>query len=456
MDAADLMFAGVARQRELLAGGEIPARRLVQASLDRIAALDGRLNAFRVVLGASALAAADAIEPGDPRPLAGVPVAIKDDTPVAGEPTVWGSNAFDGPAPADAEVVRRLREAGAIVVGITHVPEMAIVPFCESPTWGATRNPWDEQRTPGGSSGGAAVAVAAGMVAAAVGSDGGGSIRIPAGCCGIFGLKPQRDRVSTAPAREPFQGLTVLGPLARRAIDAALVLDALTDGTHDFAAAAATEPARPLTIAVSTKVPAPVLGRPDAEQRQAVQDTAALLRSLGHIVVEREVHYGALMLNFNARYLRGIADACGAMARPDRLSRRTRAFRRLGRLYPEKALAAARAAEPADRERLGRLFADGVDALLTPMFTRRPVPVGTWEGRGALATYEGMGRFVPYCPPWNVTGQPAMSVPAGFAADGFPLAVQIVAPPDGEPALLSLAAQLERARGWPAVRPPIA
>ena len=148
---------------------------------------------------------------GDQRPLLGIPLAIKDDTDIQGHVTAMGSCAVEEPAQADSEVVRRLRSAGAVILGKTHVPEMMIVPFTETPTFGITRNPWDLQRTPGGSSGGSAAAVAAGLCSAALGSDGGGSIRIPAGCCGLFGLKPQRGRVPTAPMVEPWHGLVDLG-----------------------------------------------------------------------------------------------------------------------------------------------------------------------------------------------------------------------------------------------------
>src|SRR3954468_5798932 len=197
--AADPVFAGLARQAELIAAGEISSQELVGACLERIARLDPLLNAFRIVLAERALAEAAQADgrrgSGDHRPLLGVPVAIKDDTDVAGELTTHGTSAYGAPAAEDAEVVRRLRAAGAVIVGKTNVPELEITPFTESPTFGATRNPWDLNRTPGGSSGGSAAATAAGLVGGALGSDGGGSIRIPAGCCGLFGLKPQRDRV---------------------------------------------------------------------------------------------------------------------------------------------------------------------------------------------------------------------------------------------------------------------
>ena len=208
MDAAELAFAGAARQAELIRAREVSARELVQLYLDRIERLDPQLNAYRAVFAERALAEAaqaDArAKAGETRPLLGVPIAIKDDCDVAGDITAFGSSAADGPAPADAELVRRLRGAGAVILGKTHVPELTVTPWTESPTFGVSRNPWDLQRTPGGSSGGSAAAVAAGLAGAAIGSDGGGSIRMPAACCGVLGLKPQNGRVPTAPRWTPF------------------------------------------------------------------------------------------------------------------------------------------------------------------------------------------------------------------------------------------------------------
>ena len=448
--ADPVAFAGLARQAELIAAGELSSRELTELYLERIGRLDPRLNAFRVVIAERALAEADQADGrrrgGDSRPLLGVPVAIKDDCDVAGEVTARGTNAHGGPEREDSEVVRRLRAAGAIVIGKTNVPELTITPFTESPTFGATRNPWDEQRTPGGSSGGSAAAVAAGLVGGALGSDGGGSIRIPAGCCGLFGLKPQRGRVPTDPRDEPWQGLTVYGPIVRHVADAALFLDAVAGGREPLAPAAQRAPGR-LRIALTEKVPPPVLGKPDAEQRGAVADAAELLRGLGHEVVERDPDYGYAMYHFSARYLRGIHDEARSLPHPERLSRRSKGYSRLGSLVVAPLLAQVRAAEAADAARLNAIF-DDVDVVLTPMFTRRALAIGEYEGRGAVWTFNGTARFVPYCEAWNHTGQPGMSVPMGFTSDGFPRAVQFVGRPDDEATLLSLAAQIEGERPW--------
>src|SRR5215210_934759 len=305
----DLAFAGLAEHLELLDRGETTSQELTELFLSRIERHDPTLNAFRVVFADMARAEAAQADArrrsGDQRPLLGIPLAIKDDTDIQGHVTAMGSCAVEEPAKADSEVVRRLRSAGAVILGKTHVPEMMIVPFTETPTFGITRNPWDLQRTPGGSSGGSAAAVAAGLCSAALGSDGGGSIRIPAGCCGLFGLKPQRGRVPTAPMVEPWHGLSTWGPLTRRVADSALFFDAIRDGGPSFAEAAAREPGK-LRIAVTSNVPPVMATRPDAEQLGALQGTADLLRSLGHEVDDRELDWGTVWPNFAARYLRGI------------------------------------------------------------------------------------------------------------------------------------------------------
>jgi len=441
------VLAGLARQAELIAAGELSSRELVEAHLERIDRLNPVLNAFRVVLAERALVEAAQADgrrgSGDRRPLLGVPVAIKDDTDVAGEVTTHGTNAFGPPAAADGEIVRRLRSAGAVVLGKTNVPELEIFPFTENPTYGATRNPWDLDRTPGGSSGGSAAAVAAGLAGGALGSDGGGSIRIPAGCCGLFGIKPQRGRL---PEDGGWHGLSAYGPLARTVADAALFLDVTKNGGEPLAPAAQRAPGR-LRVAVSLKVPPPVAARPDAEQAGAVRATADLLRSLGHEVADRDPDYGAQGPAFTARFLHGVSVDARKMARPERLSRRTRGVARLGSLIPAPVLERARAEAEESERRIGRVF-DHADVLLTPMFTRRALPLGFYDGRSAIWTLNGVIRWMPYTPPFNHTGQPAASVPAGFTPDGFPLAVQLVGRAGDEATLLSLAAQIERERPW--------
>ncbi|HEX8104217.1 MAG TPA: amidase [Solirubrobacteraceae bacterium] len=459
MDATELAFAGLVRQADLIAAGEISSRELVDLYLERIARIDPKINAFRVVFAERARTEADQADgrrgAGEERPLLGVPVAIKDDVDVAGEVTAYGTDAHGPPVAADAEVVRHLRAAGAVIIGKTNVPELTIFPFTETANYGITRNPWDLQRTPGGSSGGSGAAVAAGLVGGALGSDGAGSIRIPAGCCGLFGLKPQRGRISMAPAKHVWHGLSVLGPLTRRVEDAARFYDATKASGPSFTDAVRRSPGK-LRVAVSFKVPPPITVSIAPEQRAAVESTAELLRSLGHEVIERDPDYGMAFLGVLAKYLRGIHDAAEAMPHKERLARRTKGYARLGGLIPAGVFQRALAAEAADRERINRVFDGGVDVLLTPVFTRKQLPIGEYEGRGVQWTLNGSGRWVPHLGAFNHTGQPAAAVPAGFTDDGLPLSVQFVAPPDGEPVLLSLAAQLEEARPWADRRPPIA
>jgi amidase len=426
-----------------------------------MARIDPRLNAIRVVFADRALAEADQAAArrrgGDERRLLGVPVLIKDDVDVAGEVTCKGSGAEDRPAAGDAEVVRRLRAAGAIVLGKTNTPELMQWPFTESAAWGVTRNPWDTGRSPGGSSGGSGAAVAAGLCGAALASDGAGSIRIPASCCALYGLKPQRGRIPTAPYEISWQGLTTIGCVTRSVQDTALWWDVVADrdgedGEASFSAAAARTPER-LRIACATNNPlfAPLC----AEQRAAYEETIALLRSLGHTVEEAKVPYGDILTEIVPRYLCGVAEDAAGLAHPRRLERRTRAMARMGRMLPDAVVARAREREARTTRRLGQVFADH-DVLLTPGTAQLPLPIGRYEGRGALWTFNGVARYTPYTPAWNVTGQPAASVPAGFTPDGVPLAVQLVGRPHDEATLLALSAQLEAARPWADRRPPLA
>jgi len=451
----ELAFAGVARQAELVRGGEVSPRELVETALERIERLDPELNAFRIVFGERALTEADQAAgragAGDERPLLGVPIAVKDDQPVAGTPRVRGSSAHGGPEPADSEIVRRLREAGAIVIGITRTPELCIWPFTETAAGGATRNPCDPQRTPGGSSGGPAAAVAAALVPASTASDGAGSIRIPAACCGLFGLKSQRDRISVAPLKEAWNGLSAYGFLTRSVADSALLYEVVTGLA--YVAAAKREPGT-LRIALSTKMPPGLPAKLDPEWRRAAFQTAELLGSLGHEVTEREPDLSQAMgTRVVTRYLAGLADEVRAVEHPERLERRTVAMARLGALA-RRQLGRARAAEAADAARVNRIF-DEFDVVLGPTLAGAPFAIGAYEGRGAARTFQAVLRWVPFNGVWNHIGNPAAAVPAGFDAHGLPLSVQLAARPDGEETLFALSHQLEAARPWADRRPPL-
>jgi amidase len=453
-------FAGVAAQLDAMARGAVTSRELTEAALRRIERLDPQLNAFRVVLADEAVADADAADArratGADGALLGVPVAIKDDTEQSGQVTMFGTGAPERASSVDSEVLRRLRAAGAVVVGRTNAPELLMWPFTESRTWGATRNPWDLARTPGGSSGGSAAAVAAGIVGVALGSDGGGSIRIPAACCGIFGLKTTRGLISINPhtdADHAFQGLAVYGPLARTVLDAALFLDATATPTAggSYADAARRTPG-PLRIGLATKPPLPGPVRRDVVA--AARETGELLTSLGHTVREVSPRLRSAVPNFLIRYFAGIAHSGDALPRHERFEARTRNMARIGRAMPAGTVAWARRNERRVAAAAAEIF-EQVDVLLTPALAAPPVPVGRWQNKGALRTLTAVAMWTPYTVPWNVTGQPAAAVPTGMTSDGMPMAVQIVGPLGAEHSLLSLAAQIESERPWTHRRPPI-
>jgi amidase len=449
--------------------GEVSATELVRLYLDRIQRLDPELNAFRKVFAEKATLEAEQAEArvraGEERPLLGVPVAIKDEVDLAGEVNTHGTDAFTEPAKADGEMVRRLREAGAIVLGLTLLPEMAICGFTESATYGVTRNPWNPQRTPAGSSGGSGSAVAAGMVPIASAGDGAGSIRLPAASCGLFGLKPSRGRVPLDPQLEGWGGLAVEGCLSRSVADTALWLDVVSGGSREpeapppperpFIEAAKTPPGK-LKVAWSTKPPrAAAPPTVDEVAKGAVYDAVELLSGLGHEVFQRDPEWGNIGNNITARFLGGVAETVREVPHPERLERRTRGFGRLGGTLPrslyEKARGEGRAADAA---RVNAIF-DQCDVLLMPVMGGTALPIRRWEGKGALQTVLGMSRFYPYCVPWNHLGNPAMAVPAGFSPDGMPLSIQVIGRPGEEATLLSLAAQIEAERPWADRRPPI-
>jgi amidase len=465
----DLAFAGAAEQARMVRDGEVSPSELVRLHLGRIERLDPQLNSFRKVFAERALLEADQAEArlkaGEERPLLGVPIAIKDEVDVAGEVNTHGTDGFSEPVAADCEMVRRLREAGAIIVGLTLLPEMAICGFTESATYGVTRNPWDPQRTPGGSSGGSGAAVAAGLVPIASAGDGAGSIRIPAASCGLFGLKPSRGRVSLAPQLEGWRGLAVEGCLSRSVLDTALWLDVVAGGSREpeapppperpFLESAKTPPGK-LRVAWSTAPPRAAAPPTVSDvAKGAVADAAELLSTLGHQVEQRDPDWGGIGNNITARFLGGVAETVKEVPHPERLERRTRGFGRLGSLLPAALYERARGeGRAADATRVNAIF-DSHDILVTPVMGGTALPVRRWEGRGAISTVLGMSRFYPYCVPWNHLGNPAMAVPAGFAADGMPLSVQVIGRPGDEATLLSLAAQLEAERPWADRRPPI-
>jgi amidase len=360
--------------------------------------------------------------------------------------------------------VRRLRSAGAIPIGITNVPELMIWPWTASDANGVTRNPWDPSRTPGGSSGGSAAAVASGMVPAATAADGGGSIRIPAACCGLVGMKPSRGRVSLAPLAQDWLGLTVYGALARTVGDSALMLDAIhgsapgdADAAPPFEGSymeAAERPPGTLRIAASRKVPPGLIASLADDQRAAWERVRDRLARLGHEVVERDPAYGLGGLLFSQFWVRGVYEEAVRVPDHSQLERSTRQFVRAGRLLGRR-----RPTLIAKREQLtARMLGlwNEVDVLLTPGLARTPIEAEAAYGRSAFAAFDKSARFTPWTAIFNLTGQPAVTIPAGIGADGMPLSVQLVGRPGAEDVLYSLAGQLEADEPWADRRPPMA
>ena len=467
---SDLAFAGPLALAAKIREREVSAREVVELYLRRIEALDPKLNAFRVILADQALAAASALDESgaaDAGPLTGVPIAVKDDMPVAGQRMTYGSRSRVDVQGADAEPLRRLRAAGAIPIGITNVPELMLFPWTASAANGVTRNPWDPTRTPGGSSGGSAAAVAAGLVAAAGASDGGGSIRIPAACCGLVGMKATRGRVSTQPVGAGWFGLATYGALARTVADSALMLDVM-HGTvagdeyttpapgGTFLDAARTEPLAPLRIAVSRKLPVGAIARLSADQRLAWEGTGRLLSELGHHVEDRDPDYGLVSLEFIQTYLRAVHEALAEFQEPSLAERSTRQIASLGaKLVSERRRDSILAKRVGTTARLSRLF-DHVDVLLTPGLATTAISAEGAYGKSGVVALDKAGRFMPWFPVWNLTGQPAVSIPAGFGADGLPLSVQLVGRHGSEELLYSLAGQIEAQRPWAQNRPALA
>lgn len=431
-------------------GGELTARSATADALRRIGRHDNDLHAFRLVRAEAALAEADAVDERTDLarlPLAGVPVAIKDNVPVTGEWLGNGSAGADRIArTADHPVVQRLRAAGAVVVGLTNVPELCLYASTDSPS-GITRNPWDLSRTPGGSSGGSAAAVAAGLVPLAHANDGLGSIRIPAACAGLVGIKPGLGLVPAELGNGSWFAMAENGPLATTVADCALMLSVLA-GRPELA-----EPAERTGLRIGVSVRAPLVGLPvDRQFAAATQQAGQVLAGLGHRVESSEIHYPNLAgPAAMARWFAGAEQDAQLLADRSKLQRRTARQARLGRL-----VLATGGPRPAGRTKLRRAvdrYFTEHDVLITPTLAGTPPAAVAWSRRGWAANVLSNVRYAPFAAPWNLAGWPAMAVPAGLHTDGLPLSVQLVGRPGSEPVLLGLAAQLERLLPWPRTAP---
>ncbi len=478
MPDGDLMFRSAIELAAMVRSGEVSSRELVEISLARIEELNPALNAFVEVDDERALQTADSIGPGDERPFAGVPIAIKNNRPVQGLRLTYGCSLMaENICDYDHNITRRLKDAGFVIVGTTTLPEYGILPVSEARLFGPTRNPWDLERTPGGSSGGAAAAVASGMLPVAHGNDGGGSVRIPAACCGLVGLKPSRGRISAAPELGD-SSLGIDGMLTRTVADTAAILDVLAgyepgdatwapDPAESFAQSAAREPAK-LRIAATTLPPIP--GTPvDPMCVRAVDDAAELLRSLGHEVEEVEPPWQipGLQELFGAVFSSQIAlsiaysgmvagRGAGGISKEDMEPMSWAIYSMIQKLNAIEGLGAAVRLQGFARQLVSFLMP--YDALLTPALAERPLPLGTLDTAAPdpMATFTRSGVFTPFTPIFNASGQPGISVPLFQGEDGLPLGVQLVGRPAGEGALLALAAQLEAARPWAGRRPAMA
>ncbi|MGN6609155.1 MAG: amidase, partial [Jatrophihabitans sp.] len=350
------------------------------------------------------------------------------------------------PRTADHPVVHRLRAAGALVVGITRMPELAVFGSTDG-AFGISRNPWNTSRTPGGSSGGSAAAVAAGMVPAAHANDGMGSIRIPAACCGLVGIKPGFGVVPSEIGEGSWFDMAENGPVATTVADAALFLSVIADD----ASLATPEVPDTLRIAVSTRVPMPVTPL-DANFKAVTRATGDLLRGAGHAVTAVKAPYPATLgAREIARWTAGTALDARAVRDPAGLEPRVRRHAAVGSLVMRAGLP-KEAGRTKWRARAEQFFAKH-DVLVTPALAQKPKRADRWSERGWLANLLSDARYAPFAAPWNLAGWPAMVVPAGQTPDGTPLAVQLVARPGWERQLLGLAAQLEQLRPWRRVAP---
>jgi len=476
--ANDLTFRPADELAAMVRSGEVSARELVEACYEAISRLNGDLNAFVTLCEERALAEADRVPAGDERPLAGVPIAIKDLVAVTeGVRTTFGSAAMEDWVPDhDSALVRRLREAGAIIVGKTNLPEFGILPVSEPDLFGPCRNPWDTSRTVGGSSGGSACAVASGMVPIAHANDGGGSIRIPASCCGLVGLKPSRGRVSLAPDFTEFVGgIAIEGSVSRTVADTALALDIISGyepgdpywappPSAPFAEAVDRAPGT-LRVALATAAP---LGIPVHEHCvSAVREAASLLESLGHQVGEAAPDWNdeGYIDNFIKIWTAGTGEEIHSYGRIrgrpldiSKLEPLTQQMLEIASGF--SAVDYLRSLEYLQRlaRRIVSFWAD-YDVLITPTLAQPPIPIGALrpaEGEPPIKMLENSAGFVPFTPIFNVTGQPAISLPLSTSPDGLPIGVQLVGAPAAEERLLSLAAQLEAAHPWADRRPELA
>ncbi len=461
MNKVDLAFTPALEQAQLIRRREVSPSELVEIYLERISRLNPQLGSYFTVTAEQAIADAKAktemlASASELPPFFGVPISIKDLNPVAGVPCTYGNPALlNNISNYDDGVVTRIKQAGFILLGKTATSELGSTPYTEPTGFPPARNPWNLEYTPGGSSGGAAAAVAAGLSAIAQGSDGGGSIRGPAACCGLVGIKPSRGRVTHAPVGDRLSGIAINGPIARTVADAAALLDAmsgyvtgdpywLSDPEPSFLAATQQKPGN-LRIAYATSIPP--LGEADANCQQGVLQTVQLLQELGHTVEPKSIDFSGLVEPFQVVWQTSVASSGipAEILQPLNrwlLARTGSAGQYLQAVYQMQVVARQIVA-----------FFDTVDVLVLPVYLHSPIRVGEWANLSPEETFQNIIRWISPCPAANATGQPAIALPIGFDELGLPISVQLVGRPAAETTLISLAAQLEAAKPWIQHRP---
>jgi amidase len=474
--ADDTRWLDATDQAALVAKGEASASELLEAAIERIEALDPKLNA--VIIRWFDEARATAAGPLPDGPFSGVPFLLKDLwAAYQGQTLSNGNKALKDaalPSPADTTLVSRFRAAGLVTAGRTNSPELGSLPTTEPEAWGPTRNPWNLDHSCGGSSGGSAAAVAAGMVPIAHASDGGGSIRIPASCCGLVGLKPTQGRISLGPLRDE-SNLGVELCVSRTVRDTATMLDAVRGpGVGDTVIAP--PPSRPYvqelgadpgTLRIGLLDHHPFGGPVHEECATAARNAARLLESLGHKVEESFPaalsnpefgrRFGALWSTNMGVGLVRIAEAIGRDLRDDEVELVNRAQADFAKGFSGIDYAQSLAANVAFRRAVQQWWADGFDLLVTPTLGEPPVPIGTFANDPAspMAPMVRAASYVPFTPAFNSSGQPAISLPLHWTPDGLPVGVQLVAAYGAEDVLIRVASQLEAAQPWAERRPSI-
>lgn len=467
MNSVDLAFTPALEQARLIQTKEVSPLELVQLYLERIQQLDKHLGSYFTVMAEQAIADAKAkteqlsSATSEVPPFFGIPISIKDLNSVAGVRCTYGTPALiDNQATYDDGVVTKIKQAGFIILGKTATSELGSLPYIEPAGFPPTRNPWNLDYTAGGSSGGAAAAVAAGLCAIAQGSDGGGSIRGPAFCCGLVGIKPARGRVTWAPVGDRVNGIATNGPLARTVADAAALLDVMSGyvtgdpywlpALESSFLSTAKERRHKQSLRVGFTTALPPLGEADSVCQQAVLDTVQLLVEMGHTVEPISLDFTDLIEPFTKVWQAGV----GAAGIPKEV------LQPMNRWLLEQTSSASNYLQAVSQmqvmaRRIVALF-ESVDVLVLPTYMHPTIRIGEWANLNPEETLEKVIHWVAPCPPFNASGQPAIALPTGFDPNGLPVGIQIVGRPAAEATIIALAAQLEAAKPWSHHRPEFA